>query len=418
MNNWEGRLIFHIDADAFFASVEQSCNPFLRGKSVVVCGMPVEKGIVTAASYEAKKFGIKTGMPIFEARKLLPNGLYIPVDIPKYLDFSRKLLLIYLKYTKTVEPYSIDEAFLELTGQCANPEELAKEIKAGVKSELGITVSIGIGPNKLIAKIASDLRKPDGLYMVRPEEVGSFLSEQPVKNCPGIGSKTAEALKNFNVNTFADLAAVSEDKLRHMFGVNGSKLYLAARGIDDSPVIALDQLPQEKSMGHETTFPDWIYSQEQIEGIIWELSSKVGFRLRERKLLAQGVRIKLKTESYGAPKKTFDKRLSRATAQDGEIAHLAVHLFLKNWNRRAIKGIGVTAFALVSLESVGEQLSLFPPDSVKGELTAAIDSLKQKYGEGIITHGTNLLLNGTKVKRGKTIGPGPNIDRNMRLFVL
>jgi DNA polymerase IV len=419
MSNWEGRLILHIDADAFFASVEQSYNPLLRGKSVVVCGRPIAKGIVTAASYEAKKFGIKAGMPIFEAKKLLPGAIYIPVDIPKYLDFSTKLLKIYLQYTKILEPYSIDEVFLDLTGQYpdSDPEKLARAIKAQVKAELGVTVSVGIGPNKLIAKIASEYQKPDGLFLVNPKEVLTFLAAQPVESCPGIGPKTTQALKTLNVRTFADLIAIPEGKLRLMFGVNGFKLYLAARGIDDSPVIALDQLPLEKSMGHETTFPNWISSQEQIEGILWELSSKVAFRLRERKLLAQGVRIKIKAKSHGSTKQTYDKRFSGPTADDGEIAYLAVHLFLMHWNRKAVKGIGVTAFALVSMESVGEQMHLFPPDSVKGELIPAIDSIKQKYGAGIITRGTNLLASRANGKRGKTIGPGSNANRNLRLLI-
>jgi DNA polymerase-4 len=393
MSSWEDRLIFHIDADAFFASVEQACNPFLRGRSVVVCGQPLDKGIVTAASYEAKMQGIKAGMPVFEARQKLPGGIYIPVDIPKYLDFSTKLLSIYLRYTRKVEPFSIDEVFLDLTGQCPEPERLAQEIKTKVRLEVGVTVSVGIGSNKLIAKIASDLRKPDGLYLVNPQEVQSFLGPQPIQNCPGIGPKTVNALKPFNINTFSDLAALSEEQLRRMFGVNGSKLYLAARGIDHSPVISLDELPPEKSIGHETTFPEWIGSQSQITGIIWELSSKVGFRLRKRNLLAEGIQVKIKAESHGVPKKTFDKRFSCATSEDGEIAHLALYLFLQHWNRRPIKGIGVTAFSLVSRDLVGEQLALFPPDTVKSELGRTVDSLKEKYGEGIITHGANLLMN-------------------------
>ncbi len=418
MNKWVGRLIFHIDADAFFASVEQACNPFLRGQSVVVCGQPIQQGVVTAASYEAKKHGVKAGMPVFEARTLLPSGIFIPVDIPKYIDFSTKLLAIYLKYTRKVEPFSIDEVFLDLTNQSDQPESLAREIKAKVKSELGVTISIGIAPNKLVAKIASDYKKPDGLCQVRPEEVGSFLANQPVKICPGIGPKTVEVFKSFNINTFADLSAVPEAKLRMMFGVNGSKIYLAARGIDHSPVIPLDELPLEKSMGHETTFPEWISSRDQLEGIIWELTSKVAFRLRERKLLSQGVRLKIKTESYGVAKKTFDKRLPNPTANEIEIAKNAVDLFFRHWNKQALKGIGVTAFALIPSVTAGEQLALFPPDLNKGKLGTAIDDLKNKYGEGIITHGTNMLMNGTKMKRGVSVEPRPIDDRNLRLFVL
>lgn len=414
MDSWHGRLIFHIDADAYFASVEQACNPFLRGKPVVVCGQPVHKGIVTAASYEAKKFGIKTGMPYFEARQILPQGIYIPGDIPKYIDFSIKLLKIYLNYTPIVEPYSIDEAFLDLSGQ-GNPETIASEIKKRINTEVGITVSVGVATNKLVAKIASDYQKPNGLFIVRPGEESIFLGPQPAKNCPGIGRKTTETLaKMLNVHTFSDLAAIPEEQLRYMFGVNGSKLYLAARGIDDSPVIALDKLPQEKSMGHETTFPDWISSKDQLESVIWELIAKVSFRLREKKLLAQGVRVRIKTESYGKPPKSHDRKLSRATANEKELASIAIEMFLKYWNYRAIKGVGVAVYNLVSIETAGEQLSLFDPDSMlDANLVATMDALKQKYGTGIILHGTNSIIKETKVKRGETIGP--NIRGNLRL---
>ncbi len=414
MNNWLGRLIFHIDADAYFASVEQACNPFLRGKPVVVCGQPIKKGIVTAASYEAKKLGIKTGMPYFEAKQLLPQGIYVPGDIPKYIDFSIKLLKIYLDYTPIVEPYSIDEVFLDLTGQ-SNPKAIATEIKQRVHTETGVTVSIGAASNKLVAKIASDYQKPNGLCIIKAGEEEAFLAPQPAKNCPGIGRKTTEALaKMLNVHTFADLVNVPEEKLRLLFGINGSKLYLAARGIDDSPVIALDKLPQEKSMGHETTFPDWISSKEQLKSIIWELVAKVSFRLREKKLLAQGVRIRIKTESYGKPPKSHDRKLPRATANEKELASIAIEMFLKYWNYHAIKGVGVTVYNLVSLETTGEQLSLFDPDSMLDtNLVAAMDALKQKYGAGIIMHGTNSIIKETTLKRGETIGP--NIRGNLRL---
>lgn len=289
----EGRIIFHVDADAFFASVEQLTNPYLKGKPVVVCGLPLEHGVVTAASYEARPYGVKAGMPVAQARKLLPGGCFVPVNIPKYLFFSTRLLSIYLQVTPRVEAYSVDEVFMDLTG-VADPYRQAVELKQQVTRETGLTISVGIGSNKLIAKIASDLNKPDGLTMVLPEQAAGVLGPLPVGRCPGIGPKTVENLQALGIVTFADLAKVPLAKLRWWFGKNGEKLYWAAQGIDETPVVTLDQLPPLQSKGHETTFDRPLRSVEAIQAVIWKISGRLGFELRSQQLLAGGIRLKLK----------------------------------------------------------------------------------------------------------------------------
>ncbi|HOP74933.1 MAG TPA: DNA polymerase IV [Bacillota bacterium] len=382
------RVILHVDADAFFASVEQITNPLLKGKPVVVCGLPLEHGVVTAASYEARPYGVKAGMPVAQARKLLPDGYFVPVNIPKYLFFSTRLLSIYLQMTPRVEAYSVDEVFLDLSG-VADPWKQAVELKRQIAQETGLTVSIGIGPNKLIAKIASDLDKPDGLTMVLPEEVLRVLGPLPVERCPGIGPKTAANLKALGIVTFSDLAQVPLAKLRWWFGKNGEKLYWAARGVDETPMVLLDQLPPLKSKGHEITFDQPMRSVEAAQAVIWEISGRLGFEFRSQQRLAGGIRLKVKP--VGGKAVTRQTRLLAATADERVIAKTAFQLF-RQGNFTELRGLGIYGIYLVSSVKDQNQLHLFPED-IPGEerLQTAIDHLKQKYGEGIVVPALNLL---------------------------
>ncbi|HOJ78305.1 MAG TPA: DNA polymerase IV [Bacillota bacterium] len=397
MTDWQGRLIFHVDADAFFASVEQRSNPRLIGKPVVVCGLPWEKGVVTAASYEARRYGVKAGIPNFQARKLLPNAYFIPVNIPKYLYYSLKLFAIYLQYSPKVEPYSIDEVFMDMTGTIKNPtvlevEALAQNIKTKVLRETGLTVSVGIGPNKLVAKVATELMKPNGLTIIGPDNLAKNLALLPVKLCPGIGAKTASLLNDAGIQTFGDLAAVPLFKLRRIFGINGEKFYWAARGIDNTPVLSLEELPPEKSKGHEVTLAQSISSLPEIKGLIWQLADKVAFQLREKHLEATGVRIKVKIDTVKS--KLCQCQLTDATSDGSVIAATSFKLLSKTWDGKPLRGLGVYAIGLMKANG-GVQLPLFPIDDSKtsDELGRTIDCLKQKYGEGIISTAVNLLVN-------------------------
>lgn len=389
----EGRVIFHVDADAFFASVEQLTDPRLKGKPVVVCGLPLEHGVVTAASYEARPYGVEAGIPVALARKLLPDGYFVPVNIPKYLFFSTRLLSIYLQVTPRVEAYSVDEVFLDLTGE-ADPWCRAVDLKRQIARETGLTVSVGIGPNKLVPKIASDLDKPDGLTMVLPEQLPQVLGPLPVERCPGIGPKTAAYLKALGIVTFADLAEVPLAQLRRWFGKNGEKLYWAARGVDETPVVTLDQSPPLKSKGHEITFDRPLGSADEVQAVIWELSGRLCFELRSQQRLAGGIRLKLKPVIGKAV--TRQTRLTAATADDAVIARAAFQLYQRE-NLTNLRGLGICGIYLVSSAAVLEQLPLFEEVSQRGHrLQTVMDQLKRKYGEGILVPALNLLASEPK----------------------
>lgn len=389
MSNWEGRLVFHVDADAFFASVEQVTNPALRGKPVVVCGHPFRHGVVTAASYEARSFGVKAGMPNQQAKNLLPQGHFIPVNIPKYLHFSLQLLAVYLRWTPRVEAYSVDEVFMDLTGESKDPTEIARQLKKEVQAVTGLSVSIGVASNKLVAKIASDFQKPDGLTVIRPEEIPEFLGPLDVGRCPGIGSKTLEILKQMGIETFSQLLPVPEAKLKWLFGKNGEKLYQAARGIDHSAVVPLDRLPPLKSKGQERTFEEPLESVDQVKAVIRELSGRIALALREKNLLAKGVRLKLKMES--GPTVTAQCQLGLKTTDEQIIANAAFQLYFRRYAGKLLRGIGVCAIGLITVGEDLEQLKLFGAENHLDSLQPVIDRLKQKYGEGIIFPAVNLL---------------------------
>jgi DNA polymerase-4 len=388
------RLIFHIDADAFFAAVEQASNPHLRNRPVVVCGIPLEHGVVTAASYEARKFGVKAGIPFFQARALLPHGVFLPVNIPKYLSYSLRLLAIYLQYTPLVEAYSVDEVFLDLTGAPEPPEVLGEKIRRQIFRETGLTVTAGAGPNKLVAKIATETVKPNGLCVIRAGELPGRLAPLPVSVCPGIGPKTAEVLQAAGITTLGQLAAVPLVKLRAVFGLWGEKLHYAALGINDEPVLPLDRRPPEKSIGHETTFPTPLTSARRLEGVIWVLSSKAAFRLREKKLLATGVRVKIRSKinEKKIETKTFQRQLPVTATSETQLAPAARELFFTHWTGLPVKGLGVTATGLIPEETARRQLSLFP-EIYPGadQLEPVLDRLRRKYGEDILVRAANLL---------------------------
>ena len=388
------RLIFHIDADAFFAAVEQASNPRLRNRPVVVCGLPLEPGVVTAASYEARKFGVKAGIPFFQARALLPHGVFLPVNIPKYLSYSLRLLAIYLQYTPLVEAYSVDEVFLDLTGAPEPPEVLGEKIRRQIFRETGLTVTAGAGPNKLVAKIATETAKPNGLCVIRACELPGRLAPLPVSVCPGIGPKTTEVLEAAGITTLGQLAAVPLAKLRAVFGLWGEKLYHAARGINDEPVLPLDRRPPEKSIGHETTFPTPLISARRLEGVIWVLSSKAAFRLREKKLLATGVRVKIRARvnEKKIETRTLQRQLPFAATSEAQLAPAARELFFTRWTGLPVKGLGVTATGLIPEEAARRQLSLFPEIHPGADnLEPVLDRLRRKYGEDILIRAANLL---------------------------
>ncbi len=249
------KQIIHLDMDAFYASVEMLDNPALRGQPVIVGG-PKQRGVVSAASYEARKFGVHSALPMAVAMRLCPQGVFLPVRMPRYKEISDQIFEIFLRFTPLVEPLSIDEAFLDVTASVrlfGPAEEIAKQIKNQVREEIGLTVSAGVAPSKLVAKIASDLNKPDGLTVVPEGNVQQFLDPLPIEKLWGVGKMTQKDLSLLNVKTVGELSRLPKDLLRRRFGGQGLQLYFLSKGIDDREV-----QPERiiKSIGREETFPE------------------------------------------------------------------------------------------------------------------------------------------------------------------
>jgi DNA polymerase-4 len=292
------RTLLHVDMDAFFAAVELLRHPELRGKPVVVGGKgdPTQRGVVSTASYEARQYGIYSGMPLRTAYKRCPEAVFLPVDHATYAKVSRKIKAILYEFSPRVEEIGLDEAFLDVSGSASPPAQIAHAIKERIKTQTGLTSSVGIGPNKLLAKIASDLQKPDGLTHLAYEDIPHRVWPLPVRKIWGVGPKSEARLAQLDVTTIGDLAALPLDTLVKIFGqAHGHYLYRAARGIDESPVVTHRK---RKSIGRETTFQHDIVDWNTLIGVVGKLSQTVVGRLRQYHYKAHTVTVKLRFADF------------------------------------------------------------------------------------------------------------------------
>ncbi|RJR39639.1 MAG: DNA polymerase IV, partial [Desulfobacteraceae bacterium] len=291
------RSIIHLDMDAFYPAVEVLDNPELKGKPVIVGGSR-NRGVVSSASYEARKFGVHSAQPIARAVRLCPHGIFLPVRMHRYAEISGQVFGIFRRFTPLVEPLSIDEAFLDVTG-CTRlfgtPVEIARKIKEQVVKETGLTVSAGVAPSKFVAKIASDMEKPDGLTVVTAETVREFLDPLPVGKMWGVGKVTQEALAKLNIRTFRDLRRMDARVLEHAFGKHGGKMRLLAMGMDDREV---EVEHEAKSIGHEDTYDQDILDLDLAGEELLSLSHRVGRRLRAEGLKGKTVTLKVKYSDF------------------------------------------------------------------------------------------------------------------------
>ena len=289
--------IIHLDMDAFYASVETLDNPELKGKPVIVGGTR-ERGVVSAASYEARDFGVHSAQPIATARRLCPHGVFLPVRMARYKAVSDRIFDIFRRFTPLVEPLSLDEAFLDVTGSIqlfGHPEKIAADIRRLVKTEIGLTVSGGVAPTKLVAKIASDMDKPDGLTVVPPDGVRDFLDPLPIKKLWGVGRATQRILSQLGVETFGDLARMSPDLLEKKLGKHGRDLNRLSRGLDDRSV---NPEREVKSIGAEDTlFPD-ITGEPQAKRELLRLAVRVSRRMRRHGFLSRTITLKVKYSDF------------------------------------------------------------------------------------------------------------------------
>jgi DNA polymerase-4 len=377
----EPRTILHVDLDAFFAAVEQRDRPELRGRPVVVGGGgPNQRGVVSAASYEARAFGVHSAMPLRQAGRLCPQAVFLPVDGAKYQSVSRDVMAILRRFSPLVEPISIDEAFIDVTGSrplFGDGESIARQIKAAVRTEVGLTVSVGVATTKLVAKIASDLRKPDGLVVVPPGEESVFLEPLAITRLWGVGAKSAVALREYGVRTIGDLAALPDDLLIRRFGKHGASLGERARGIDPDPVGGRDAA---KSVGHEHTFDIDTSDRETIERTILAMSEGVAGRLRDSGVKAATVTVKIRDSSFRTI--TRQRTLVEPTDLTDPIFRTALELALPEVRGLRIRLLGVTASGL----GERDQLALFGVDDPRRRrVVEAADAVRHRFGEKSIT---------------------------------
>lgn len=383
------RKIIHIDMDAFYASVEQRDKPALKGLPVIVGGDPEKRGVVSAASYEARVYGVHSAMPVSQAKKLCPQGVFLPVRMYRYRQVSEQIIKILQEYTPLVEPLSLDESFLDVTGseKLFGPVlYIAKEVKRRILETTGLTASAGIAPNKFLAKIASDFKKPDGLVQIRPEEVQDFLRDLPISKLWGVGKSTEEVLKGMGILRVGQLAVYPAESIEKKLGKFGLELISLARGEDDRPVTPHSEA---KSISQEETFTPDLGDQEKMNRVLLDQAEQVGWELRQQNLKGCTVTVKVRYPDFTTVTRSLT--LPFPTDQGIEIYQTALRLLHKTEARqRKARLLGVGISNLIHPDDP-EQLILFDSRRKHVEAsTRAMDRIWKKFGVDAIKRATLL----------------------------
>ncbi len=381
--------IIHCDLDAFFASVEQLDNPTLLGKPVIVGGAAESRGVVSTCSYEARAFGIHSAMPMARARRLCPHGVYLPVRMQRYAELSKRVFAILSQFTPLMEPLSIDEAFLDASGTEAlfgNAEEIGRQIKTQIKTRLGLTISVGISYNKFLAKLASDLGKPDGLYVISSEEALDILKPLPVTRIWGVGEKGKQTLHRLGLNTIGDIQALPEGWLEEKLGISGRHYWELSRGLDFR---AVEPAQERKSIGREITFPEDINDMNYLENLITTFAAELCGRLRKNHLSCSTVTVKLRHNDF----KTLTRsRTIPASHADLVIGQAACEIFRNSYTGvPSLRLLGLSLSKLASEDTALEQGNLFDDNAKGRDLDQLMDSLRSRFGSNAIKRG-NLVL--------------------------
>jgi DNA polymerase-4 len=376
--------ILHVDMDAFYAAIEQRDRPELAGLPVIVGADPRGRGVVSTCSYEARRFGVRSAMPIREAARRCPQGVFLPVRMPAYVAESRRIMEILARYSPRVEPLSIDEAFLDVSG-CevlfGPPEAIARRIKTDIGREIRLTCSVGVAPNKFLAKLATELGKPDGLTVIAPERVREVLDPLPVQRVFGVGPRTAGILAGLGIRTVGQIAAADAGLLALSVGAAAAgHMQALARGEDDRAVEP-DRLPQQ--LGTERTFPADVSDERILRRQILDLAGEVGAGLRQQDARARAVRLKVRTEDFSTTTRT--RTLARPTDSDRVLYRTACELFDRHPPQRPVRLLGITGADLIHGSGSGdeEQLTLFPApeaDVRRGRLERAADRVRERFG--------------------------------------
>jgi DNA polymerase-4 len=394
-------MILHVDMDAFYASVEERDRPALQGQPVIVGGTPEGRGVVAAANYEARKFGIHSAMPAARAKRLCPHAVFLPSRLDHYAEVSRQIRDVFHRFTPLVEPLSLDEAFLDATGSeslFGSSVEIGQQIKQAITEEVQLVASVGVAPNKFLAKLASDLEKPNGFVVVDADRIQPFLDPLPVGRLWGVGRVTGQVFERLGVRTIRDLRQFPLEALRQRFGEHGQHLWELARGIDERRVIP-DR--EAKSVSHETTFTEDIDDLEVLRAWVLELTEQVTRRLRRHQLLGRRVQLKVRfsdfqtiTRSMTLPRPTnVTQEIWRATdemlSNRLPTKHLAIRLL----------GVGVSDFD----NPDQTQRSLFDDEDrvAQVNLDQAADEICEKFGSILIGRASGLLHHAKHTPRPK-----------------
>ncbi len=407
------RTVMHLDMNSFFASVEQSANPELKGKPVVITGSQ-QRTVILTASYEARKFGIKTGMMLHEARKLCQDVIMVPADNRKYTHTSSLIMKMMSDYTPLIEVFSIDEAFMDVSHSLSlftSAENIAYLLKARIKHKFDITCSIGIAPNKLLAKLASEMKKPDGLTVIAPGNVSRVLENMPIKELCGIGRKMERHLNLLGIQTCGQLGRYPVDILKRKFGIVGERLHYMGLGVDDSPVIPAEEADEVKSVGHSMTLKRDISSRTEILRYLLQLSEMVGRRARRYGVAGKTVHLTIRYSDFSTMGK--QATLPAQVNQSEDIYRGAVQILDTLDLEQPVRLLGVR---ITNLSYQREQLPLFDHERRKAFMVHAMDTVNNRFGDFTVTYGT--LLGNNEEKGSHVISPAwkPEGIRNVQVL--
>lgn len=386
MSQWypkKGRVIFHLDMNSFYASVEIAYDPKLKGKPLAIAGNPEErKGIIVTSSYEARAKGVKTTMQLWQAKKLCPELIVLRPNFERYRTASREMFKMLAEITPFVQPVSIDEGYMDITESeyHGSPIEIAQNLQTKIKRELDLPCSIGIAPNKFLAKMASDMKKPLGITILRKRDLTHKLWPLPIVEMYGVGEKTATKLRAIDIKTIGDLANGDVYLLKSVLGINGERLKNRANGIDTRPVDP-EAVHEFKSIGSSQTLPEDTTNEAEIRSLMHQLTDNVERRLKRKQ--AAGRSIQLMIRYYDHKTITRSKKLQGYIEKKDDILHVANELFQRHWNLDPIRLLGITVQDVDEKQNIGKQLDLFTYEEEAGKekLYAAIEELSQKYGE-------------------------------------
>ena len=376
------RLVFHVDMDAFYASVEQLENPALKGKPVIVGGVDSGRGVVSSASYEARAFGIHSAMPVAQARRRCPHGVYLPGRHALYGEYSRRIMDVLSDFSPVIEQVSVDEAFLDMAGSeglFGDAEESGRRIKAAIRKRTGLTASLGAAENKFLAKLASDARKPDGLLVVLPGEAQAFLDPMPVGRLWGVGKKTVQELHQVGLYTISQLRAQTVEGLAAHFGGDFARhLHELAHGRDDRE---LETGVREKSISHECTFETDLSDPETLRAALLELSERVARRARKEGLAGRTVTFVWRNPDFS--RQSHARSLAEPTHDSTVLYGTAAELFRETAGKggRRFRLIGVR---LSNFSQDAQQLSLFQKPQAPARIDKAMDAVRDRFGEDAI----------------------------------